>query len=487
MLLGVALVVIAPARAEPQPPVATRDAPATSKAEPLADDWQLERVELVDGTSYAGLIEREGTEHLFLRQVRREPGRPLHLIGRRLARSEIARVERLPAAAHRELARRLDEHVRRSGIEAGAMKQIALRPLAGDTHGWLYRGRWFQLESRADEETTRQAIVRIEQAFAGFSRLLPPRTEPAQPLSIVLCASTAEYRERLEKVGLQIVNPAVYLADQNTIIAATEVDRYAQQVSQIRAAHDEQRQQLDNLRKKLADQLARERSELAARGVAPSEIRKLLIRTRRKFEAEIEDHEQRLSEFDRRNAALFDELTQRTLARLFHEAFHAYLRNAVYPPAEYDVPRWLNEGLAQVFESGLFEAGTLRIDAPPPDWLARLQADLAGGDPLPLAEVLAANARVFLVAHDAPADESARLYLYAWGLAWYLTFDEPVLGTAALEQYLARDQKPLTPVERFEKLVDMPLAKFEARWRAGLQTLASPVAAGDANRRRAPQ
>ena len=41
--------------------------------------------------------------------------------------------------------------------------------------------------------------------------------------------------------------------------------------------------------------------------------------------------------------------------RLAHEAFHAYLETYVYPRQAYDVPRWLNEGLAQTFEAGLLE------------------------------------------------------------------------------------------------------------------------------------
>ncbi|MBX9791198.1 MAG: hypothetical protein K2Y37_19940 [Pirellulales bacterium] len=485
MAFGVALFCAAAARAQVHS-AATGPTESTGRTpEPHADGWRLERVVLADGTSYAGLIERVDAEHVFLRQVLRQPGRPMHLIGRRFARGDVARIERLPQAAHQELTRRVDEHVRRLGIEAGAMKHIELRSLdAGAPGGWQYRGPWFHLESRADEETTRRAIVRIEQAFGGFRRLLPPRLEPGRPLVIVLCGSTAEYRERLDEAGLRIVNPAVYLADKNTILAATDIDRYAEQVRQIRAAHDEQRRGLDALRQKLADQLERERRELAARGVEPSEIRKFLARTRRQFEVEIAAHEQRLAEFDRRNLALFDKLMQRTLARLFHEAFHAYLSGWVYPPAEYNVPGWFNEGLAQVFESGLFEAGTLRIDAPPADWLARLQTDLGQREHLPLAEVLAANAREYLVAHDAPRDASARLYLYAWGLAWYLSFDEPVLGTPALERYLARGDQPTSEVERFETLVGMPLEKFETRWRAHLQTLAPQATSGEANGRR---
>jgi hypothetical protein len=102
MAVGVALVFIVPARAQPRPAAAAPNEAAANKPELLADDWPLERVELVDGTSYAGLIEREDAEQLILRQVQRQPGRPMHLIGRRFARGEVARVERLPAAAHQE-------------------------------------------------------------------------------------------------------------------------------------------------------------------------------------------------------------------------------------------------------------------------------------------------------------------------------------------------------------------------------------------------
>ena len=486
---GAALLLVVPARAERRQPAAgseesSKAEPGSSKAEPAGEDWPLERVELADGGTYEGLIEREDTELVYLRQVRRQPGKPMYLIGRRFPRDQITKLVRLPAAGHAALARRIDEHQRRAGIEAGAMKSITLRPWQEATQaGWRYRGPWCQVESHADEDTTRRAIVRIEQAFAGFMRVLPARTQPVRPLDIVLCASTAEYRARLEKEGLRIANPAVYLAKENTIIAATDLDQYAAQVSQIRAAHDEQRRQHDALREKLAAQLARERRDLEARGIEPGEIRRLLARTRRQFDVEIAALEQRLTDYDRRNAALFDELTRRTLARLFHEACHAYLRNAVFPPDDYDVPGWLNEGLAQVFESGLLEVGTLRIDAPPPEWLARLQADLTGAQPLPLAELLAADARVFLVAHDAPADESARLYLYAWGLAWYLAFDQPLFGTPSLERYLSRSGEPSGAIPRFEKLVGMPLAKFESRWRADLLTLA-PRDAGPARRRK---
>ena len=43
-------------------------------------------------------------------------------------------------------------------------------------------------------------------------------------------------------------------------------------------------------------------------------------------------------------------------ARAYHESFHAYLENYVYPHDHYDVPRWLNEGLAVMMEGGILDA-----------------------------------------------------------------------------------------------------------------------------------
>ena len=122
--------------------------------------------------------------------------------------------------------------------------------------------------------------------------------------------------------------------------------------------------------------------------------------------------------------------------RLAHEAFHAYLEVFVYPRQVYDVPRWLNEGLAQTFEGGLLEADTLRIDTPNATALAQLQADLRGEHPLELADLLAAGSETFLSAH-ANADTADRMYYYSWGLAYYLAFDQGVFGTPRFDAYLS--------------------------------------------------
>jgi hypothetical protein len=98
--------------------------------------------------------------------------------------------------------------------------------------------------------------------------------------------------------------------------------------------------------------------------------------------------------------------------------------------------------------------------------LKKLKADLAGPQPLPLGNLLAAGeAQFLLVAGMRPAAVD-RYYFHAWGLAYYLTFEKHLLGSPALEKYLQAGNARLPPAQRFQALIGMPLAQFEQQWRA---------------------
>jgi len=211
--------------------------------------------------------------------------------------------------------------------------------------------------------------------------------------------------------------------------------------------------------------------QLQQQGKSPSEIKRLLNRQKRQFEEQIERLELEIKRAERQNEQEFTRLAGQMLVRLYHEAFHAYLDDFVYPHREYDVPAWLNEGLAMVFEVGLPEGGSLRLDAPNASALATLKADLAGPQPLALEQVLAADSRQFLVVSAAASQESQRYYAYAWGLVYYLTFQQRLLGSAALDRYVSPSAKTLSPRERFERLVGQPLEDFDKRWRDSMRRL----------------
>jgi hypothetical protein len=125
----------------------------------------------------------------------------------------------------------------------------------------------------------------------------------------------------------------------------------------------------------------------------------------------------------------------------------------------------------------LLDADTLRVDAPNPRALAALARELASGQPLSLAEVLTAPVERFLGAHRASDEGPSRLYVYSWGLAYYLTFERSILGTPSFDEYVAPTRANDEPIARFEKLVAEPLEKFEAEWRAAMLKLRPSTAA----------
>jgi hypothetical protein len=121
--------------------------------------------------------------------------------------------------------------------------------------------------------------------------------------------------------------------------------------------------------------------------------------------------------------------------------------------------------MAQIFESGRLEADTLRVDAPDPERLARLKADLSSDRPLTVSEVLRADEQEFLAGHTEQTGQ--RYYLYSWGLAYYLTFEMNRFQSESLDPYV-QGADPLGPEARFSRLVGMPIERFEQQWREAM-------------------
>lgn len=188
---------------------------------------------------------------------------------------------------------------------------------------------------------------------------------------------------------------------------------------------------------------------------------------------------------DRDNEKAFDEATRRLFGILYHEAFHSYATTFVFSPlpdadvkagkGTGELPLWLNEGLAQVFENPLIEAGELRIGHADPERLKRVKDGLAGvrdaGKLLPLADLLRASPRGFLAAHASELAVSDRTYRTAWAAAFYLTFERRLVGGKELDEYLKALNTGTDPLTAFEVWVGQPAAAFEADWHAYLVKL----------------
>ncbi len=451
---------------------AANSAPA-SDTRTLAADLKLERVTLREGTKYDGLVQGESPETVEFLEVRRLPGRPMYLMLRPLAREDIQDLARLPPDARAELRERLEQFRRRTLIQGREIDDLKLTSIQQNGQAiWSHAGESFTLESTANEQMTRRLAVRLGQIFTSYRQLLPPRREASERVHIRIFGSTAGYQAALKQLGFVIGNPAVYLADRNLILAGTELDRFDAELARVARQHEQIRKELEAQIAEVPSRVKKLGEELEDAGVGASERLRIVLAEQRKWSDQRKALASQIATIDRANEAKFNELTQRMFTRLAHEAFHAYLETDVYPSRQYDVPRWLNEGLAQVFEAGILELNSLRIDAPHLDALEKLQGDLRGSQPLRLEELLTMSSSSFLAAHGdvtpSEPERSSRAYYYSWGLAYYLAFERGIFDDPAFETYISSAAANMDPVKRFESLVGMPLAEFEETWRAAM-------------------
>jgi hypothetical protein len=426
----------------------------------------VETVRMRDGRTYAGLIESEEETSVNLIEIRRPRGQPMFLVIRPLDQAAIASIDRLPAAEREKLQQQIEQFIHRARIEQRRADAVQLQAYqkAGITYQH-FAGRWFELDSTVDEPTTRRIVVRVEQAFTGYRQLLPPRHEPSRPLRLIVFGSLAEYQEYLRGLNLPLEQRACYLRGQNLVLAASELALYSAELAQVGAAHDRLRNELATLQNKLAARLHEFSQHLQQSGVSSAEVTRLLNLEKQKNNREFADKQKQLQTYDRQNGRHFAQLTAQLFQQLDHEAMHAYLENYVYPHDQYDVPFWLNEGLAVMVEGGQWEGGVLRIDAPNREALRRLQADLAAQHPLSLSELLCADQQAFLSKHHTDAEPSQRYYAAAWGLVYYLTYQRNLLDEKQLDRYV-RPRGGISPESRFQQWIEQPLSQFESAWRA---------------------
>lgn len=429
--------------------------------------WPLERVILKNGKSLSGLVRHEGPKFIELVEVRRQPGEPMRRVVRLVRREKVESIERLDELGRLRLSMRLREFLRRTEVLEGMLEDIELARTEIEGRSWLqYGGPWFTMRSRADEATTRLAVVRLEQVFAGFRTYLVPRIRPRQSLQIVILGSLPEYEALRAARNLDVKQTAFYDPTRNEIVAGGELASLAAELEKVTAHHESLLQQLRHDRELAERQIETLRRTLREAGNTTRQVSVAIRAAGAEWKKLWEDLDRQIKQARRRNDAVY----QAMFRHLYHEAFHAYASNFVYEDAAERMPRWLGEGWAQIFEAGLLEAGALRVDAPSASRLERLKQELRGPNSLSVKDVLIAPDQQFTVIHEQSAVEMSRLYLYSWGLAYHLTFHRQLLGSSAMDEFLrvGKSQGPALDIVRFEKLVGQPLVKFEQAWREAM-------------------
>ncbi len=320
-------------------------------APPPAPDWPFDILRLKNGVVHKGLLLSEGRERVRFKIIGRAPGRPTVCFTLAFTRSEVAKLEKLTEGDRAILKTKLDEIDSSPEAEAKRLERLELKQAdwMGKKGGALrYDSDYFTLFSDAPEEVVRRAAYRLENVYAAYARFLLPRFRGGSP-TVIMVHRTLEGYQRAVPGGVKIKNPAFFEPSANRVVCGTDLQKLGDDLADFRVKA-----------KKELDRLANEEAKVIRLFGAKPDLQRYLkpIRDQR---AEI----QRVARF---NDSIFEQATRQLFHALYHEAFHAYVGNFVYPPngknrkdSPGELPRWLNEGMAQVFETAVFEGGELRI------------------------------------------------------------------------------------------------------------------------------
>lgn len=418
------------------------------------DEWKYDVVHLKSGQVVQGLLLAEEPERIHFQRVLRRPG--ARTVTREVVfePTDVDRIERLDAADRKFLRKKLlllDEYGEQEKLRAQAVS-FAHKPWPTVAEQALhYTGKHFTLTTNAREDIVRLAVVRLEEIFRAYVANFGVRKHPQERIKITLYRSVEDYRRTLARRGQELLNLAYYDAPRHEIHVACDLERLEAELEKVRHKHRDKLQELAEYESKL-------RKHYDGKPPASSL-------------AQLRGVRQQLQSLNHDNDAALERLRGQFFATLYHEAFHAYLGTYVYPDEEASVPRWLNEGLAQIFENALVETGELRFGHLDPARLAAAQTAVRKKQLVPLRTLLQSTLSDFRAGHSADGWSSDRFFLTSWALTYYLIFEKQLLGSAALHQYILTPAEGTEKVQLFQRLVGKPLEDAEADFHAYLLQL----------------
>jgi hypothetical protein len=413
----------------------------------------FDQLVLQNGTTLNGLVLEEAPQQIRFQFMLRRPGVRTLVFETVYDRSEVSKVVKAPQAGRLVAQRWLAELESSKRREADRLTRIAFTStkwITGEGEAHRYTGPYFELISPAPTTLLRLVAVRLDAIFEGYTGTLGKREQPQQVVRILLFPSMVEYKRYLQQQGIPLLNPAIYDARRSQILVGCDLPAQWEQYEQLRTKHGDQLKELGDQRKKIAQHYG---------GKIPDLLKKQMTQL-----------QQQLLSVDTDNEATLARLQSAFFSLLYHEAFHAYLDQWVYPSEKYQVPRWMNEGLAQLFETALVEIGELRVGQVEEKRLSEVQDMVRKGRFMSIRELLQSPSQQFQVRHTTDSFAADRHYQASWALAHFLTFELKVLGKPAFTTYVS-SKTGSDPLKAFEALTGQPLTETEERYKQYLLRL----------------
>ena len=102
---------------------------------------------------------------------------------------------------------------------------------------------------------------------------------------------------------------------------------------------------------------------------------------------------------------------------LRHEAFHQFAHEVIWP----NLPVWLNEGVAQIFEEGIYTGNRFLIEQVPPRRLRQLAEDMRHGRLTPFDDFVFMDHKTWAL-NMRDRDKGATQYNQAWAMVHFLVY-----------------------------------------------------------------
>lgn len=433
-------------------------------------DWPMDEIKTKFGAVYRGLIVEDYGDVVRFRIVKRPPGRPTVTLTTTFTAAETDKITRLSDDERKKLRERLAALDSDGAGERELIAAVEFTPtdwLGKEKAARKYEADQFVVVSGAQEDITRRAVVRLEKIYTAYERVLPRRHQSARPTRVELADTLDDYKAVLKASGVEVQNAAVFFPADNRVVCGSDLKRLGDDLRRTRLHHEQQRVALDKTEKEIRELYKGSKEELE------------------RFLGGVRKEREKIAAAERENDAAFDTATRRLFAILYHETFHSYTSAFVFPPLKPDevkaglgtgeLPRWLNEGLAQLFEDPVIEAGELRVGHADPARLKKVQDALDGKKPdgglVPLADLLRSGREQFITTVAGEKQIADRNYLSAWAVAHYLTFGRKVVGTKGFDDFLTAVNTGTDPAKAFATLVGQDLPAFEKDWHEYLRKL----------------
>ncbi|MCW8129001.1 MAG: DUF1570 domain-containing protein [Planctomycetota bacterium] len=342
----------------------------------------------------------------------------------------------------------------------------------------------FTIESNTSDEFLRKVAFRLGKVFGAYRQHFGIERNQDVKVRVVIFNSMAEYQAA---IGGQIMNPAFYAPDLKLISAGCDVAQYEDMIKEIRAHYarldrelEEWKKKIDAARADIQGQVSRyyEAANRGGKGITPQD--KALLdaiqgeKTRLQlYLGQLEKHANEVQDqifaLNRRNDIVFQQATGAMFATLYHEGFHAFLDNYLFPDdLRKSVPLWLNEGLAQYFEAARIENNRFILGQEDRAKMAMLRTWNKANELVPLASLAVAESKEFLVKDLSNVENSTKHYLQAWALT-HLLGEAGRLNMPTLRGYVQalKDGKP--PLHALPLLTGMSNEQLQTKWEEKLK------------------